>query len=179
MKRSEHALANSARCRSSDLQCRCQPRRRPGLYRGLRLRSWSRRPPLIWANGSVQYFTDQGDLSPILPDAQADAFVAAAFSPWTGISSVALTRIAGRTSRRRRERQQHRSRRQRNRSPLLRTLHLQPPALQLELFTTTTGRSPTHCSAKALEAWPIASPTPSTAARTTSPPAGTSCTRSW
>jgi len=46
---------------------------------------------LIWADGSVQYFTDQGDLSPILPNAQADVFVAAAFSPWTSISSVALT----------------------------------------------------------------------------------------
>src|SRR4029077_15295907 len=47
--------------------------------------------PLIWANGSVQYFTDQGDLSPILPNAQADIFGAAAFIPWTSISSVALT----------------------------------------------------------------------------------------
>src|SRR5882762_5908678 len=47
--------------------------------------------PLIWANGSLQYFTDQGDLSPILPNAQADVFVAAAFIPWTSISSVALT----------------------------------------------------------------------------------------
>ncbi len=46
---------------------------------------------LIWANGSVQYFTDQGDLSPILPNAQADVFVAAAFIPWTSISSVALS----------------------------------------------------------------------------------------
>src|SRR6267378_5278293 len=45
---------------------------------------------LIWANGSVHYFTDQGDLSPILPNAQADVFVAAAFSSWTSISSVAL-----------------------------------------------------------------------------------------
>src|SRR5258708_5594368 len=51
--------------------------------------------PLIWANGSVQYFTDQGDLSPILPNAQADVFVAAAFIPWTGISSVALTASQG------------------------------------------------------------------------------------
>src|SRR6195256_3360208 len=51
--------------------------------------------PLIWANGSVQYFTDQGDLSPILPNAQADIFVAAAFSPWTSISSVALTASQG------------------------------------------------------------------------------------
>jgi hypothetical protein len=46
--------------------------------------------PLLWANGSVQYFTDQGDLSPILPSAQADAFVAAAFSVWTTIPGVAL-----------------------------------------------------------------------------------------
>jgi hypothetical protein len=51
--------------------------------------------PLIWANGSVQYFTDQGDLSPILPNAQADVFVAAAFIPWTSISSVALTASQG------------------------------------------------------------------------------------
>jgi hypothetical protein len=51
--------------------------------------------PLIWANGSVQYFTDQGDLSPILPSAQADVFVAAAFIPWTSISSVALTASQG------------------------------------------------------------------------------------
>src|SRR4030088_3062368 len=51
--------------------------------------------PLIWANGAIQYFTDQGDLSPILPNAQADIFVAAAFSPWTSISSVALTASQG------------------------------------------------------------------------------------
>ncbi len=47
--------------------------------------------PLIWANGSVQYFTDQGNLSPILPGAQADALVATAFSAWTGIPGVALS----------------------------------------------------------------------------------------
>ncbi len=46
---------------------------------------------LIWANGSVEYFTDQGNLSPILTGAQADALVATAFSTWTGISGVALT----------------------------------------------------------------------------------------
>ncbi len=50
---------------------------------------------LIWANGSVHYFTDQGDLSPILPNAQADVFVAAAFSPWTSIASVALAASQG------------------------------------------------------------------------------------
>jgi hypothetical protein len=50
---------------------------------------------LVWANGSVQYFTDQGDLSPILPSAQADAFVATAFSAWTSISGVSLTASPG------------------------------------------------------------------------------------
>jgi hypothetical protein len=50
---------------------------------------------LIWANGSVQYFTDQGDLSPILPGPQADTFVAAAFTTWTGISGVALAASQG------------------------------------------------------------------------------------
>jgi hypothetical protein len=47
--------------------------------------------PIIWANGTVQYFTDQGNLSPILTGAQADALVAAAFSAWTSIPGVALT----------------------------------------------------------------------------------------
>jgi hypothetical protein len=50
---------------------------------------------LIWANGSVQYFTDQGDLSPILPNAQADALVATAFITWIGISSVNVTTSQG------------------------------------------------------------------------------------
>jgi hypothetical protein len=50
---------------------------------------------LIWANGTVQYFTDEGDLSPILTNAQADAFVATAFSAWTSIPDVALTATQG------------------------------------------------------------------------------------
>lgn len=51
--------------------------------------------PLTWANGTVQYFTDRGDLSPILPGAQADAFVASAFQAWTSIAGVALTASPG------------------------------------------------------------------------------------
>ncbi len=50
---------------------------------------------LVWANGSVQYFTDQGNLSPILTGAQADTLVATAFSAWTSISGVALTASQG------------------------------------------------------------------------------------
>src|SRR5271169_4579435 len=49
---------------------------------------------LVWANALVQYFTDQGDLSPILPSAQADAFVASAFSAWIA-NSVTLTASQG------------------------------------------------------------------------------------
>lgn len=46
--------------------------------------------PLVWANASVQYFTDQGNLSPILTGAQADVFVASAISPWTSAPGVGL-----------------------------------------------------------------------------------------
>lgn len=46
--------------------------------------------PIIWANGVVNYYTDQGDLSPILPGSSADAFVADAFSQWTSISTAAV-----------------------------------------------------------------------------------------
>lgn len=51
--------------------------------------------PLIWANNSVQYFTDQGNLSPILSGAQADTLVATAFSAWTSISGVSLSTTQG------------------------------------------------------------------------------------
>src|SRR5450755_2654804 len=47
--------------------------------------------PLLWANGSVTYYTDQGNLSAILSGAQADAMVAAAFSAWATIPGVAIT----------------------------------------------------------------------------------------
>jgi hypothetical protein len=46
---------------------------------------------LNWANGQVQYFTDRGDLSPILNGSQADAFVADAFTRWTSTPGVTLT----------------------------------------------------------------------------------------
>jgi hypothetical protein len=51
--------------------------------------------PLLWANGSVQYFTNPAALSPILTEAQADAFVATAFGTWTSISGIALTATQG------------------------------------------------------------------------------------
>ena len=47
--------------------------------------------PQTWANGVITYFTDQGDLSPLLPSAQADQFVADAWSQWTSVPRAALT----------------------------------------------------------------------------------------
>ena len=47
--------------------------------------------PLTWSLGQVNYYTDQGDLSPILTNSAANAFVAGAFSQWTAVSTAALT----------------------------------------------------------------------------------------
>lgn len=47
--------------------------------------------PLTWAAGNVTYYTDQGDLSSILPGPAADAFVADAFTRWTSIATAALS----------------------------------------------------------------------------------------
>ena len=41
--------------------------------------------PLTWAQGAVTYYTDQGNLSAILPGPSADSFVADAFSQWSSI----------------------------------------------------------------------------------------------
>jgi hypothetical protein len=49
---------------------------------------------LVWANASVQYFTDQGNLSPIVSGAQADALVVNAFGAWT-TNSITLTASQG------------------------------------------------------------------------------------
>jgi hypothetical protein len=46
---------------------------------------------LAWAGGDVQYFTDQGDVSPILSGGQADVLVADVLTHWTGVPGVALT----------------------------------------------------------------------------------------
>jgi hypothetical protein len=51
--------------------------------------------PLRWSQGGVLYYTDQGNLSPLLSNASADAFVADAFSRWTSISTAALTATRG------------------------------------------------------------------------------------
>ena len=45
---------------------------------------------LIWPQGLITYYTDRGDLSPILPNASANSFVAGAFSVWTSVPTAAL-----------------------------------------------------------------------------------------
>lgn len=51
--------------------------------------------PLLWPQGLITYYTDQGDLSPILPNASANGFVADAFSQWTSVSTAAITATSG------------------------------------------------------------------------------------
>ncbi len=47
--------------------------------------------PLTWSLGKIEYYTDQGDLSPILPNAAANALVANSFSQWTSVATASLT----------------------------------------------------------------------------------------
>lgn len=49
--------------------------------------------PLAWPQGEVQYYTDQGNLSPVLPQDAANAFVADAFLRWTSVPTAALSAI--------------------------------------------------------------------------------------
>ena len=51
--------------------------------------------PLTWAQGSVTYYTDQGNLSAILPGASADSFVANAFGRWSSIPTAAVAAVHG------------------------------------------------------------------------------------
>jgi hypothetical protein len=51
--------------------------------------------PLTWSQGLLNYYTDRGNLSPILPGVSADAFVADALSQWTSIPTVAISAVRG------------------------------------------------------------------------------------
>lgn len=51
--------------------------------------------PLVWPQGTVIYYTDQGDLSAILPNATANTFVADAFSQWTTVPTAAISATSG------------------------------------------------------------------------------------
>jgi len=48
-----------------------------------------------WANGQILYYTDQGNLSPLLPLAQADQFVADAWAEWSSVPLASLQVIHG------------------------------------------------------------------------------------
>jgi hypothetical protein len=49
--------------------------------------------PVAWPKGLVNYYTDQGDLSPLLSGAAADSLVADAFSQWTSIPTAAVSAV--------------------------------------------------------------------------------------
>src|SRR5579863_1926680 len=51
--------------------------------------------PLVWTAGQITYFTDQGDLSPILPNPAANSLVADAFSQWTSVPTAAIAATSG------------------------------------------------------------------------------------
>ena len=50
---------------------------------------------LVWPQGLITYYTDQGDLSPVLPNASANTLVGDAFSQWTSVPTAALAGANG------------------------------------------------------------------------------------
>lgn len=51
--------------------------------------------PVVWANGQVTYFTDLGNLSPQVTQAQANAMVAAAAAVWNNVNTSAVSIQSG------------------------------------------------------------------------------------
>jgi hypothetical protein len=51
--------------------------------------------PLLWPQGQITYYTDQGDLSPILPNNSANALIADAFRQWTSVPTAAIAATSG------------------------------------------------------------------------------------
>src|SRR5215471_7289587 len=51
--------------------------------------------PLTWPSGVITYYTDQGDLSPQLPNVSANSFVANAFNVWTSVPTAAIAATSG------------------------------------------------------------------------------------
>lgn len=62
----------------------------PAYVAGSGFNSGAAGTPLTWAGGQISYYTDQGDLSTLLRQSDADSFVAAAFSLWTSVPTAAL-----------------------------------------------------------------------------------------
>ncbi|MGB7136152.1 MAG: IPT/TIG domain-containing protein [Acidobacteriaceae bacterium] len=51
--------------------------------------------PVVWAGGQVAYFTDQGDLSAAVNQAQANAMVAEAAAVWSSVPTAAVSITSG------------------------------------------------------------------------------------
>lgn len=51
--------------------------------------------PIVWSQGAITYYTDQGDLSPVLLHSAADSFVANAFTQWTTVPTAAVSATLG------------------------------------------------------------------------------------
>ncbi|MGC8549479.1 MAG: IPT/TIG domain-containing protein [Acidobacteriaceae bacterium] len=51
--------------------------------------------PVVWHNGQVVYYTDQGALSPIVSNAQANAMVATAAAVWSAVNTAAVSITSG------------------------------------------------------------------------------------
>jgi len=49
--------------------------------------------PLTWPSGQINYYTDLGSLSPILPNVSANSFVAGAFAVWSSVPTAALATV--------------------------------------------------------------------------------------
>ena len=176
--------ANSGGCRFSDLQCHCQPRRRPGFHSGLRLQYRSRRPGADlgeWRRLDVNraVLHRPGKFEPDPHRRTGRCLRCHCVQHLDQHSRCCPHRIAGRSSCRRRERQQYRNQRLRSyyrpgRHYIFSYGHSGRNCLRLR-------RDGHKCAfwAKARGTWRIALPTPFTADPTTSPSAGTSCTRWW
>jgi hypothetical protein len=63
----------------------------PAYVAGSGFNSGAAGTPLTWAGGQISYYTDQGDLSPLLHQLDANSFVAGAFSLWTAVPTAALS----------------------------------------------------------------------------------------
>ncbi|HXX01664.1 MAG TPA: IPT/TIG domain-containing protein, partial [Candidatus Acidoferrales bacterium] len=51
--------------------------------------------PLVWPQGQITYYTDQGDLSPILDNAAANDLVSTSFAQWTSVHTAAVVAANG------------------------------------------------------------------------------------
>jgi hypothetical protein len=52
--------------------------------------------PIVWVGGQINYYTDQGNLSPILPNSEANSLVANSFLQWTSVSTaIVVANAAG------------------------------------------------------------------------------------